>query len=390
MNVAQLSRSLAALAMLATACTHGAALETRPRVSTEFSFPTAPAFEPLPRQVVARGLLIPRGMEAVAPHELLVAEAGTGAPDNATGGLTRLTDVNHDGDFDDDDERTTLLGGQPSRNVLQIVRRDEVFGMGGMATGQGRLLVSLAFFGGPSTIFEVEVERERVSEWGSTHGNINDLTYDAAHDAWFGAASTTDEIVRLLPGGGAERVLKLPLLPNGQDAVPGYLKASPYSKELLVTLFSGSPEGEEGGQGVELVPRAGGIIAVDPDSQRLRWLVRGLSVPTDLEVGPDGALYVLELCDGLVDPIRTRAELFAKPGHGGFRRFSGRLLRIDLRTQRASVLAQELDTPTNLLLVDGALYVAQGMGTPGREIPGPNGIQQLDGFIERFELAGGR
>ena len=138
------------------------------------------------------------------------------------------------------------------------------------------------------------------------------------------------------------------------------------------------------------MPRAGGIIAVDPDSQRLRWLVRGLSVPTDLEEGPDGALYVLELCDGLVDPIRTRAELFAKPGHGGFRRFSGRLLRIDLRTQRASVLAQELDTPTNLLLVDGALYVAQGMGTPGREIPGPNGIQQLDGFIERFELAGGR
>jgi hypothetical protein len=37
--------------------------------------------------------------------------------------------------------------------------------------------------------------------------------------------------------------------------------------------------------------------------------------------------------------------------------------------------------------VDGALYVAQGIGTPGRPIPGPdNQPRALTGFIERISL----
>jgi hypothetical protein len=74
------------------------------------------------------------------------------------------------------------------------------------------------------------------------------------------------------------------------------------------------------------------------------------------------------------------------PSHGGFRRFSGRLLRIDRKASEVSVIAEGLDAPTNLVLVGDALYVAEGMGTPGRQIPGPNGPVPLEGMIERIDL----
>ena len=134
------------------------------------------------------------------------------------------------------------------------------------------------------------------------------------------------------------------------------------------------------------MPRAGSILGVDPATKRTRTVVAGLSVPTDLEVGPDGAIYVLEFCDAFLDPVVARADMAKGPSHGGFRRFSGRLLRIDRRSSEVTVIAQGLDAPTNLLLAGNALYVAEGMGTPGRAIPGPNGPIPLEGLIERIDL----
>jgi hypothetical protein len=52
-----------------------------------------------------------------------------------------------------------------------------------------------------------------------------------------------------------------------------------------------------------------------------------------------------------------------------------------------TVVAQGLDAPTNMTLANGYLYVAEGMGTPGRSIPGPDGKPiPLTGFIERIKL----
>lgn len=346
--------------------------------------PAQPARALLPRHVIASELSNPRGMLLLSDGDLLVSEAGTGAPGRADGRLLRLSDRNHDGDFLDPDERRVLLDGQPSKNILDVVRRDEVFGMAGMAEGDGHVLVALAFFGGPSTLFEVE--GDRVTPWSTTHGNINDVTYDPKLRAWFGVSSTSDEVVRLQPGRGSDRVLKVPPLPSGQDPVPAYLSYDPITGAELVTLFSGSPEGEEGGSGVELVPRAGGIIAVAPADKSLRWVVRGLTVPTDLAIAADGAIYVLEFCAAFLDPIPTREALTAGPSHGGFKRFSGRMLRVDRVRREVSVVAEGLDAPTNLTFGKDALYVAEGMGTPGREIPGPDGVQKLVGFIERIDL----
>jgi len=359
-----------------------------PAATSELEIPAAPPVAPLARVRIASGLNNPRGMYLLPSGELLVAEAGTGRPeDGRSGRLVRLHDRNGDGDCLDADELQVVLADQPSRNIFDIVRRDEVFGMAGMAAkaeGDTRVLVALAFFGGPSTVFQID--GDRVTQWTTTHGNLNDLAYDPRRASFFAVASTTDEVVRLAPGQGATRVLKLPPMPSGQDAVPAYLRYDPLTSTLLVSLFTGSPEGEEGGQGTEIVPRAGAIIAVDPDARSFRFLVRGLTVPTDLEVGPDGSIYVLEFCDAFLDPVSSYEDMARGPSHGGFKRFSGRLLRVERPSGRVTVLAEGLDAPTNLLLAGGALYIAEGMGTPGREIPGPAGTVALEGFIERLVL----
>lgn len=344
--------------------------------------PLTPDVRLLPRVRVASGLRNPRGMHVLPDGSLLVSEAGTGEP--GTGRLLRLHDANGDGDFEDADEREVLLDAQPSKNIVDIVRRDEVFGMAGIAEGDGTVLVSLAFFGGPSTIWRV-AGRE-VAAWASTHGNINDLAYDPGRRAWFGAASTSDEVVRLRERGGTERVAKIPPLAQGQDSVPGYLRHDPASGSLLVSLFSGSPQGEEGGEGIELVRRAGAVVRVDPDTHAIVPHIVGLTAPTDIEIGPDGALYVLELCDRFVDPVQHVADLADRPSHGGFARFSGRLLRIDRTRRVVEVVAEGLETPTNLASAGAALYVSEGMGTPGRLLPTATGSAPLDGFIERIRL----
>ncbi|HKU38203.1 MAG TPA: hypothetical protein VJR89_08650 [Polyangiales bacterium] len=350
------------------------------------SVPLVPEVRELPRTRVATDLQNPRGLQPMADGSLLVATAGTGDPANPnTGALLRLTDANRDGDFDDEGERTALVSDQPSKNLLDLVRRDEVFGMAGIAEGEGRVLVSLAFFGGPSTI--LSVQDRTVARWSVTHANINDLTFDPDRKAWFGVASTSDEVVRLRENEGNERVVKLPALASGQDAVPANIVHDPLSRDLLVTLFSGSPEGEEGGEGIEIVPRSASIVRVTPETRAVSATVTELTVPTDLEATADGKLYVLEFCDAFLDPVQTREDMARGPSHGGFRRFSGRLLQIDRKTGAVVVVARGLDAPTNLALAGNVLYVSEGMGTPGRQIPGPDGAPRaLTGFIERIEL----
>jgi len=349
------------------------------------AIPSAPPVEPLARRRVAVGLNNPRGIEVLDGGQLLVSVAGTGDEQGpGTGQLLRLRDANADGDFDDADERAVLLDAQPSRNIFHVVRRDEVFGMAGIARGGDVVLVSLAFFGGPSTIFRVE--GDEVTQWGSTQGNINDLAYDPTGERWVGVASTTDEVVELLEGGLSRRITKFRTRGSGQDAVPGYLRHDPVTDRLAVSLFTGSPEGEEGGDGTELVMGAGAIVVLSPQGAEDRNLVSGLSVPTDFEIASDGSIYVLEFCDAFLDPVTKRQDMLEGSMHGGFKRYSGRLLRVERPGGRVTVVAEGLDTPTNLAIGDGALFVAQGMGTPGRMIPTPGGDAPLDGFIERFDL----
>jgi hypothetical protein len=50
-------------------------------------------------------------------------------------------------------------------------------------------------------------------------------------------------------------------------------------------------------------------------------------------------------------------------------------------------MAEGLDGPTNLARIGDRIFIAEGMGTPGRPIPGPDGPVPLEGFIESLPLA---
>lgn len=349
--------------------------------SVAIAIPEHPVVENVERRRIADDLLNPRGM-LLERDTLMVAMAGRGLEeDSGTGSLVLL----RDGDGDSTLEWSQpLLSDLPSRNILHTVRRDEVFGMADVARGGGETLVSAAFFGGPSQIYKVD--GTEVSLWNTVEGNINALTFDAKRGDWIAVDSSGEQVLRIFPDRPAEEILLIPDLPEGQDPVPGYVRFEPLTGQLLVSLFSGSPLGEENGDGTEIVPGAGGIIRVDPEDGSFEWVVAGLTAPTDIAVDEAGRIYVLEFCSDFLDPVKTRDEMWQRPGHGGFKRFSGRLLRIDPEERTVALLADGLDGPTNLHVSGNALLVAQGMGTPGRMIPGPDGNVPLTGFIERLEL----
>jgi hypothetical protein len=349
--------------------------------SVAIDIPEHPVEEFAERQRIADNLLNPRGM-LLDGRYLLVAQAGEGLDnDTGTGSVVRLKDTNGDQIMD---ERQDLLGNLPSKNILHIVRRDEVFGPADIARGGDSILVSVAFFGGPSRIYEVE--GDNVAHWNTVEGNINAMTYDEKRNRWFAVSSSSEQVLGIYPDRPAEEILLIPDLPEGQDPVPGYVRYEPRTGELLVSLFSGSPLGEEHGDGTEIVPRAGGIIRVDPEDGSFEWVVAGLTAPTDIAVDDRGRIYVLEFCSDFLEPVSTRDEMWERTGHGGFKRFSGRLLRIDPGDGAVAVIADSLDGPTNLHASGGSMFVSQGMGSPGRMIPGPDGILPLTGFIERLTL----
>ena len=74
----------------------------------------------------------------------------------------------------------------------------------------------------------------------------------------------------------------------------------------------------------------------------------------------------------------------AGPSHGGFRRFRAAAPRRPKRP-RVTEVASGLDAPTNLVL-SGKRYVAEGMGTPGRAIPGPTANRARSRLLERITL----
>lgn len=353
----------------------------RHSLADAISVPLEPGRQLLPRQLVANGLNNPRGMLPVSSDTLLVALAGRGlASEPLTGEVVLLKDHDDDGILELDE---TLLERQRSTNIIDLVRRDEVFGMADIASGGDVVLISAAFFGGPSTLWQWR--GSGLQRWATVDGNINSIAYSPDTEEWFAVSSSTEQVLQIGSDTTIRELLKIPDLPQGQDPVPGYVH---YSAEagLLVSLFSGSPLGEEGGDGTEIEHRAGGIIRVDTQTGEFGWLVSGLTAPTDLLTDDLGRLYVLEFCSDFVDPLPSREAMWVGPSHGGFRRHSGRLLRIDLDSGEVVVVAEGLDGPTNLALDGNRLFIAQGMGTPGRLVPTAQGAVPLDGFIERLIL----
>jgi hypothetical protein len=344
--------------------------------------PDQPEVELWPRRVVATGLINPRGMLWLADGSLLVAEAGVGDPANVySGRVLRLLDANHDGDYEDAGERQLLTDRQPSVNILNrlAVNRDEVFGLADIESGNGMILATVADPKTGSTL--LRLDRSPPQPIARTQDNANSIAWHPKLRRWYAVQSFANTVIEIGPNGSTRDVVTISALESGQHSVPAALLVDPASSALLVALFSGQLGGDTAGSGVDFVRNSGKIVRVDPSNGRIESVVERLNAPTDLALA-DGKLYVLEFCGEFRDPVRTVAEATTGVRHAGFQRYSGRLLRIALDTGAITVIAQDLDLPTHLrVMPDGRILVTEGMGTPGRIIPGPRGPVPLEGRL---------
>jgi len=335
-----------------------------------------------PTSIIAEGLLNPRGVHWQDNGSLLLVEAGSGQPGEPfSGRISRLpADPAKPGAWL---PRETVAQGFRSMNMQVRMLRDEIMGLSDIALGDGRCLVSQTDYVEGSKLLDLQYSPpEPVCH---SQGNLNALCYHPGRRSWLAVKPDTNQLVEFRPGQEEQVLVELPDLDEGQEAVPVTLVYEPATDAVLISLFSGELHGDPARKGVDFADKAGQVIRVWPGSGKIECVIAGLQLPTGLALGPQGQVLVLELCESLQQPLT--AEWSGEARHGGFTRFSGRLLSCNLQTAEASVLARDLDTPSNLCLVPGGVVVSEGMGLSGRLLPTPEGgVLPLTGRLRRVQL----
>ncbi|WP_409300662.1 hypothetical protein [Pseudomonas sp. KCJK8993] len=334
-----------------------------------------------PSKVVVEGLVNPRGLCLQADGSLLLAEAGSGLADQPfSGRISRLRpDPQAPGEYLPPE---VLAQGFRSMNMQSRMLRDEIMGLSDIALGAGRCLASQTDYVAGSKLLDLQYSPPE--PLFHSRGNLNSLCYHPSRQSWLAVKPDTNQLVEFV-GDGEQVLAQLPDLDQGQEAVPVTLVHEPQTDAVLVSLFSGELHSDPARKGIDFANKAGQVIRVWPASGRIEVLIRGLQLPTGLALDPQGRILVLELCDRLLQPLPP--DWSGEVLHGGFARFSGRLLRCDLQQRSVQVLASGLDTPSNLCCVEGAVLVSEGMGLSGRAIPAPDQqVVALDGWLRRVEL----
>jgi len=335
-----------------------------------------------PSTIIAEGLLNPRGVCVQADGSLLLVEAGSGLPDQTfSGRISRLRpDPLKPGAYLAPE---TLAPGFRSMNMQARMLRDEIMGLSDIACGEGRCLVSQTDYVAGSKLLDLQyTPPEPVFH---SRGNLNALCYHPTRHSWLAVKPDTNQLVEFRSGEDEQVLVQLPDLDMGQEAVPVTLIHEPATDAVLISLFSGELHNDPARKGIDFDDQAGQVIRVWPDTGRIEVLIRGLQLPTGLALCPQGDVLVLELCSRLQQPLPP--DWNGEPLHGGFTRFSGRLLSCNLQTGEVTVLARDLDTPSNLCLVQDAVLVSEGMGLTGRPLPTPdNKVVALSGRLRRVQL----
>ena len=356
-------------------------------------------------ETVLTGLANPRGVVVLPDGSLMVAEAGSGQntvdPQEWTGKLTHFHDVNQDGDFSDEGERTLWFSHLPTYNALSVYHtwRDEVSGPGDLLRHtDGHLYLSVD--GGHDRIGLYEISPyKRMGRNLSALSNMTGIAFSRDHALIYLAESTANALSSLdIADGTRLNVTHFGALASGQQSVPTGLAVDPHSGDLLVALFSGALVVE--GETVPFIPGDSAIVRVDHETGAIEDVVLGLTTAIDVAVDDDGNIYVVEMCSGPADPIEPTHDLFDpdQPAlHGGYMRYSGRVSVFAPTGESGSgplqagvdstILADGLDMPTNITLApDGSLYISTGQGTPDRPIPGPDGPTNIVGEVIRITL----
>jgi hypothetical protein len=349
---------------------------------TPIHIPARPGETLCPSTIIAEGLLNPRGICAQADGSLLLSEAGSGLPDQTfSGRISRLRpDPHSTGAYL---PRETLAQGFRSMNMQTRMLRDEIMGLSDIACGDGRCLVSLTDYVEGSRLLDLQyTPPEPVFH---SRGNLNALCYHPTRRSWLAVKPDTNQLVEFASGQDERVLVQLPALDQGQEAVPVTLVYEPATDAVLISLFSGELQGDPARKGIDFADKAGQVIRVWPASGQIEILIRGLQLPTGLALCPKGNVLVLELCDRLQQPLPL--DWNGDPLHGGFSRFTGRLLSCNLQTAQVVVLARDLDTPSNLCLLEDAVLVSEGMGLTGRLLPMPdNTVVPLSGRLRRVQF----
>lgn len=338
----------------------------------------------LKSNIVCNGLYNPRGLSFTKDGDLLLIEAGRSEfKPPFSGQLTRR-------DRSNGKIKETLLHGYQAMNMQSRMLRDEIMGLADIAftekntPGEESWLISFTDYVNGSKI--IEVQGGVVLPVFETRGNINSLCYHPKRNAWYCIKPDTNEVLEFVRSRVERVVCVLPDLALGQEAVPVNVVFEPSSGNILISLFSGELGRGDELKGIDFEKRQGAIVSVVPETGEVETLVTGLTLPTGLCLSEDGKLLVTELCDEFLQPLPAD-HIPEEPLHGGFKRFSGRLLSIDIQNSSVEELAIGLDTPSNLAVYEQDIYVSEGMGLPGRPIPGVDDNKLLlEGFIRKFQV----
>jgi DNA-binding beta-propeller fold protein YncE len=361
---------------------------------------------------VASNLNNPRGVAIMPSGDMLVVEAGTGrdTPEEITGSgrILQLIDGNNDGDFDDpSDERRVRLDNQPSFNSLRIYQtgHDEPFGLSDILlmpddrvlftrdhpfAEAGRNTGGEGYYGDVG-IFVLNTQREGATRLLKRSATLNSFAYDAVHDRFYITESGYNQVMVVSAAdmeNSADIAFRLPPLARGQQAVPAGIAVDPTTGDVLVALLSGFiyDYPQEGKMG--FMPGDAKVVRFDPETEQLSDELTNLTTAIDVTTDDRGNVFIVELTTrwppvpmpfdfDLTDPT-------ARPDPGGYARFSGRVTMIPVDGSAPVVLADGLDTPTNITFYDESLYISTGLGTPGRNILSPDGVQPVTGIVYRL------
>jgi hypothetical protein len=345
-------------------------------------------------EVILTGLRNPRGVALDAEGGLLVAEAGLG--DDAgdvrerSGRLTRFIDRNGDGDFEDPGEVEPWAEHLPSYNAMNVYAtgRDEVSGPSDVAVhGDGRVFLSVD--GGFDEFALLEISPSgSIGRNLSARSNMTGIGLAPDEGAIFITESTFNQLFEVtLETAHRRQIVEFSTLGSGQQAVPAGLAIDPRNGDVLVALFSGVAQADDGSF-IPFVPGDAKVVRVDPVSGEVVDEITGLTTAVDVAIDGLGNVFVVEMATDHAELFSDGADLAdpdAIPRHGGYLRFSGMVTLYPADDGPPRVLAEGLDSPTNITLGDdGALYVSTGQGTPGRPIPGPAGPTIIVGEVIRI------
>ena len=345
-------------------------------------------------EVILTNLENPRGIVVYENGDLLVTEAGTGLrsvdPTLWSGKLTRFSDLNGDGDFNDEAEAEPWFSHFPSYNALSTYATggDEVGGpVDVLRHSDGRVFLSVD--GGPDEIALHVISPDRfVGRTLADRANMNGIAFDRDQARLYAVESGTNTLIEISFQAEIREIVSFPPLNSGQQAVPAGLSVDPRTGDVLVALFSGRVVDDETGETIPFISGESKIVRVNPETGRVTDEITGLTTTVDVAIDLAGNLYVVEMASAYADNLPRSYDLFdesASAVHGGYLRYSGRLTLFPASGAPPLIIADGLDAPTNVTLgPEGALYLSTGQGTPGRSIPGPNGPRIIVGEVLRI------